>query len=258
MLIRTARRMHLLREHLRRITTDEMLRSASLGHGRLDYPAAEIYLRLGSREEFHRLHSCRKEPWTVRWIEQHLRTGEVLYDVGANIGTYSLVAAKAAPGARVVAFEPSPANFEALNANVSLNELGDQITSLPLALGDRPAVARIGAGTDPPGSSAPLNGPGVTTAAALIERLDDLVDRFRLPLPNHVKIDTDGQELAVIAGGAELLSAPTMRSIMVELDPDTEPEIVRRLGELGLHLDERFTGRDRLPGMPSYGLFLRQ
>src|SRR4051812_16333710 len=111
--------------HLHRVATDERIRSASVTYGRLDYEPAEIHLGLTSRDEFHRLRSCEKEPWTVRWIEEYLKPGQVLYDVGANVGAYTLVAAIAVPEARVLAFEPAPANFAALSGNLELNDVTD-------------------------------------------------------------------------------------------------------------------------------------
>src|SRR5919106_5118479 len=152
-LARTARRLRLLKAHLRRVATDERIRSAAVTYGRLDYSGAEIHLRLTSRPEFHRLSSCSKEPWTVRWIEDHLRPGEVMYDVGANVGAYTLLAAVAVPGARVVSFEPSPANFAALCANVELNEVAERVIAVPLALGDRPRSAALDRDAALPGSA---------------------------------------------------------------------------------------------------------
>src|ERR671932_123659 len=62
-------------------------------------------------EILSRLRPVAKEPWTVRWLERSLRDGDVLYDVGANVGAYSLIAA--ALGAQVVAIEPAYANYAA-------------------------------------------------------------------------------------------------------------------------------------------------
>src|SRR5688572_14716010 len=61
---------------------------------RLDYDRADIYLRVTSKVEGFRIHACAKEPFTIEWIHGQLRAGDVLYDIGANVGAYSLVAAK--------------------------------------------------------------------------------------------------------------------------------------------------------------------
>jgi FkbM family methyltransferase len=256
--VRTTRRLRNLARHLGRLADDERIRSAATAYGRLDYPKAAIHLRLTSPEEFYRLKSCSKEPWTVRWIEQYLKPDEVLYDVGANVGAYTLVAAVAVPGARVVAFEPGAANFAALCANLELNEVGERVIPVPLALGDHPRPAPLeGAGV--PGASPSLNGAteGERGMTVLVDRLDDVVDRFGFPPPDHLKLDVDGGELEVLAGAERLLGGGGVRSAMVELDRVRGPEVTERLCGLGFELAERSAGRDRPATAPSYGLFVR-
>src|SRR5215210_5569231 len=91
------------------------------GIAEVDYPGARIRIRADTEEIVHlRLRPAAKEPWTVEWIEQNLRDGDVLWDIGANVGVYSLIAAKVASGARVVAVEPGYATFASLCDNVLL------------------------------------------------------------------------------------------------------------------------------------------
>src|SRR6185503_20835907 len=62
---------------------------------RLDFAPSEILLYVtGEPERRWRAKSCAKEPWTVEWLLQDVRRGDVLYDIGANVGTFSLIAAK--------------------------------------------------------------------------------------------------------------------------------------------------------------------
>src|SRR5687768_1401308 len=84
------------------------LRERAQIRGRLDYEKANLELFVESPTELHaRLSSCAKEPETIAWLEQHLRDGDAFYDVGANVGAYSLVAAvNPREGVKVVAFEP--------------------------------------------------------------------------------------------------------------------------------------------------------
>lgn len=257
--MRTGRRLSNLIAHFRRVATDERIRSAAVSYGRLDYPTAEIHLRLTSRPEFHRLSSCEKEPWTVRWIEDYLKPGEVLYDVGANVGAYTLLAAVTTPGLRVVSFEPGPANFAALCANVELNAVSERVIAVPLALGDRPRSALLDRDGAVPGS-APRVVDGVPTQdatfAVLVDRLDDVVPRFDLPAPDHLKLDVEGTELEVLAGAERLLGSGGVRSAMVELDRRRGTEVADRLSSFGLELVEQASGRDRTT--PDYGLFARR
>src|SRR5207237_7374841 len=84
------------------------------------------------------------EPWTVRWIEQNLRAGDVFYDVGANVGAYALVAAALGTTAQVVAIEPASANYAALCDNIRLNGREDRIVPLPVALAEETRLQTLG------------------------------------------------------------------------------------------------------------------
>ena len=85
----------------------------------LDYPGAKILMEAETQQEMgYRIHSCQKEPWTVAMIER-MQPGDVLYDIGANVGAYTLVAA--ALHHRVVAIEPGYANYARLCQNPTMN-----------------------------------------------------------------------------------------------------------------------------------------
>jgi FkbM family methyltransferase len=98
----------------------------------LDYPAAQI--RISARAPKRR-DATTKEPFTVAWLERELQAGDVLYDLGANIGAYALIAACGTPGVRVVAFEPGAETFAVLCENIVLNGVERQITPVPIVLG---------------------------------------------------------------------------------------------------------------------------
>src|SRR5581483_11849042 len=101
----------------------------------LDYAAHRILLLASSAEIGVRLRSVEKEPFTVEWIEQSLRPGDVFYDIGANVGSYSLIAAKTTGNrARIYAFEPAPASFLDLTRNFEMNACAECVVSLPVAL----------------------------------------------------------------------------------------------------------------------------
>jgi FkbM family methyltransferase len=191
---------------------------------RMDYEAQPIMLRVSSSEVRLRLISVEKEPFTVDWIERFVRRGDVFYDIGANVGAYSLIAAKATGGdARVYAFEPSPSSFNELSRNVLLNECADSVVALPFALWSENETLSLTLNSAVPGAALHrlrhLTGTaGANTIKILGVRLDDLVERFGLPAPNHVKIDTDGHELEVLRGAERTLARQEWRSIIVELD----------------------------------------
>ena len=76
-----------------------------------------------------------KEPDTLAWIDSFFRPGDVIYDVGANIGQYALYAAKRfSKELKILAFEPEALNYAKLNKNIVLNDMVGTITPYCLAL----------------------------------------------------------------------------------------------------------------------------
>jgi FkbM family methyltransferase len=233
---------------------------------RLDYPDADIVLRVISKKERERLHSCAKEPFTIDWLHQWVRAGDVLYDIGANVGAYSLVAAKKpGGGARVFAFEPSYANVSSLCANIVLNGAADQITPLPFALSNANGMTVFGLRALEPGSARhtlgdveSTEGPTLYRQPVVTYRLDDLVERFGLPQPTHVKLDVDGGELGVLAGAARTLASPMLRSMLIEVSTVLSEEITALLAGHGLKLDAKVNVRNKAGEYRVwYGLFAR-
>lgn len=168
----------------------------------------------------------KKEPETLAWIDG-LSEGGTLWDIGANIGVYSLYAAKR--GLAVCAFEPSPMNFAVLAKNVAINKLG--VETLCVALGDRTGIAHFRMGDLRFGQAdaglwaneQPLR------VTALSYRLDDFADAFGLS-PDFMKIDIDGAEDRLLAGSQKVLRG--VRDLQIEC-PGTYETVARILSDLG-------------------------
>jgi len=229
----------------------------------LDYPGAAIRLRGEPGRTRKRALATRKEPFTVSWLES-LPKGAVLYDVGANVGAYSLIAALRPQGAlRVVSIEPGFASFAALCGNLVLNGTREAVVPLPVTLGDRDALGAFGysdlaAGAALHAGGIPATEPVAWTQPVLVQRLDGLVDRFGLPAPEHLKLDVDGAELAVLRGAGALLARPELGSVLVEVEAELAQEIEALLRGHGLAVAERYreagTGEGR---RAAYVLFRR-
>lgn len=224
------------------------LRAAIKHHAdvvRVDYPGKDLYVCVNSGVDVSRAACCAKEPATVRWLEEQVRG--VFYDIGANVGGYSLIAWAASGGrTRVVAFEPGFSTFPQLCRNVLLNGCQDSVTPLNVALSDHCGLEHFryssieagtasheGLGSDT-ATSAPSNGRTAFAQPMWVCTLDDAIQRFELPPPEHIKIDVDGHELAVLRGAQRALEGDTVRSIQVEVgaqDPDA--------GTIRAHLEPR-------------------
>lgn len=228
--------------------------------GRMDYESHDIYLHIDSLTEYEtRLHSCEKEPDTVEWIETLMKPGDTFYDIGANVGAYSLVAAKFFQGAvKVYAFEPAFLNFSQLCRNLFLNRCQEIVIPLSVALSDKTRIDNFNYHDLVPGGSLHTLGEAIDYKGERFEpvlkqpvlsyRTDDLIAQFNLRVPNHIKIDVDGIELSVLRGANQTLSNAALRSIVVELEEGkNEVQVSEFVFSKGFQLHAKH--RRRTPGM---------
>src|SRR5207302_6780598 len=116
-----------------------------------------------------------------------VHSGTVVLDVGANLGIYSLLAAKR--GARTFAIEPDPGNLPALHSHIEINGFAGQITVLEMAVTDAPRPVTLYRNPGNSGSSTLLgSGEGVTVAGRTIDSLN-------LPPIDVCKMDIEGAEM---------------------------------------------------------------
>jgi FkbM family methyltransferase len=193
-----------------------------------------------------------KEPETLDWLDEELRDGDVFFDVGANIGLYSLYAAKRRPSAQVIAFEPAYHNFARLCRNVALNGCANVLPcNVPLAESDRLDVFHT-SDTEAGSALNAFGGPSAFRAregATLVKQwalsvsLDQLVSQYDAPVPTLLKIDVDGIEEQILAGAESVLARPTLRGLLIEWNVGADGADVealeRRLAPLGLVLARR-------------------
>jgi FkbM family methyltransferase len=137
----------------------------------------------------------------VAMFQSCLRSGDVVYDIGAHMGYYALVAAVTVGGrGQVIAFEPHPFNLRQLRRHVRLSQC-DNLTVIEACVGDQPGTARftvnLGSGTNHLDPAGTLNVSVVT--------LDGLVEAGTIPLPQCIKIDVEGNEFAVLRGAQAVI-----------------------------------------------------
>ena len=168
----------------------------------------------GEYTEFRVRTLLTKEPETVAWISS-LSAGDVFWDIGANIGLYTVLAGLR--GMKVSAFEPSPTNFWLLNQNVSLNRLSN-VQCLPLALSGTTSLVPFQVDLTP--AAAGVNQIAVTSSMTVTQsyRADDLVLSRVVAAPQHLKIDVDGIELEILNGANSLLTGSSVKTVMCEVD----------------------------------------
>jgi FkbM family methyltransferase len=155
-----------------------------------------------------------KEPETLDWIDS-MPEQCVLWDVGANIGIYSLYAAQS-KSAKVFAFEPSIFNLELLARNIYANKLHEKICIVPLALSDKTNFSAMhmtstdmGGALSTFGENFGWDGKEINdnfTYSTMGLTMDDAVSHLKIPLPGYIKIDVDGLEHLILMGGQKVLA----------------------------------------------------
>ena len=181
------------------------------------------------------------EPFCSELFASLLKPGMRVYDIGANIGHYTLIAAReVGPGGRVEAFEPFPAHCADLAANVVLNGL-ENVTVHQLACGEDTGGGMLHTDAANSGghSFTPANlarrGPALRVGTTT---LDALARESRHHPPAHlIKMDTQGAEGAILRGGRE-----TLRLYRPTLVMEFWPYGLKRAGESPAQVLELLTG----------------
>jgi FkbM family methyltransferase len=146
-----------------------------------------------------------------------MREGDLLADVGANVGAYGLLAAKVT-GCDLIACEPAPDTFATLSDNVRLNQLEPLVELHNVAVGEEDGYVLLTRGGH--GLNHVLTS-GVGTKVA-ISRLDDLVRERPVAA---LKIDVEGYELRVLQGAPKVLADQSLKAVKVEING-----LIRRYG----------------------------
>ena len=204
------------------------------------------------------------EPDTLEWIDQSLTPGSILWDIGGNIGLYTMYASMK-PGVTIYAFEPSAFNFALLVEHVALNKKDAQVNPLCLALSDQTGVfplhlANLSVGRAGNALHEARNQDGAFQAVFRQSvpgmRGDDAVKLLNIPTPTHIKLDVDGIEGPILAGMPNILKS--VREVLVEVEGDNEIHFDDRIGKplQAAGLTELIEFRTK--GNPRNRLFIRQ
>lgn len=152
------------------------------------------------------------EPASMLALQRFLGPGGVMFDVGANVGVFTLAGARrVASTGHVYAFEPSSRERATLEKNVTVNNCGN-VTIIPAAAADRSGTGtlRVAAGqhrgqnTLAPTFAYPSVGVEREEVVRLVS-LDDLWRARTVRLPDVLKIDAEGSELQVLQGATAVL-----------------------------------------------------
>ncbi len=148
----------------------------------------------------------------MAFVAHVLRPGDLFADIGANAGSYTVIAAGVA-GARVIAVEPVPETLERLRANISLNSLDDHVRVEACALTDKAGTVSFTTDQDTVNHVASAN-----ETLRVIDVPAQTADAlFVKDVPRIVKIDVEGHEADLLRGAARMLSEPGVWALIIEV-----------------------------------------
>jgi FkbM family methyltransferase len=168
------------------------------------------------------------------------KPSEVVIDVGAHIGLYTLRAAReVGANGRVIAVEPDPQSFLILKDNIALNHL-DNVIAINAALSDSSGQKPFYAATDPSLSGFQLQPEARIRSVKTVRTmtLDELLLSLSINQVDWMKIDVEGAELKVLEGGRRFLENVKNLKIIVESSDSQAMEYLKNLGFRTEHLGE--------------------
>lgn len=181
------------------------------------------------------------EPETISWIDSFL-PGETFWDIGANIGFYTMYAAISG-ASEVFGFEPVYSNNFMVNKNIEINKLSGVAKSFNFAFGERTSVSHISLANSQFGTiavaSEQSSNPMVNRhdhdnhqQGILSFSIDNFREIFSLTAPNHMKIDVDGAELGILKGATNTLKDTKLKSLQVEMNVFFEKDCKEMLDQI--------------------------
>lgn len=198
--------------------TEFTVHGATFAYGKSDVGIAEFVLTNGDYEEE-----------TRKVVMQTLKPGDVFFDLGANIGYFTVLAAKrVGPTGRVFAFEPTPATRFYLERNAQGNGVSGVVAVEAFAISERQGTAYFEVGNQSECNSIATD---TRSAAETIEvktiGIDEYCEEKGVARVDMIKMDIEGQELKAIRS----MSATNQRNPQLQIIFEYNAEVVRRSGE---------------------------
>lgn len=165
-----------------------------------------------------------KEPETLSWIDNFKNNNKIVFwDIGANVGLYSIYCSIKKKNIKCYAFEPSFLNLFPLSKNISLNNLEPQIKIMQIPLHNKNKsyfnfyeTSKLEGGAL---SSFEFKKTGTYNKYSILGlRADYLIKNNFCKKPNYIKIDVDGNEYLILKGLGEYLKSNKLYEILVEID----------------------------------------
>ncbi len=171
-----------------------------------------------------------KEPETLKWIDDFKKDKKVIFwDIGSNIGLYSMYAALKHSNIEINSFEPSSSNLRVLSRNISINNLVNKININQFPLTDKnkgfqlmmESDFREGGALHSFGRDLDFEGKKINTKnnyKIYGFSIDYLINNLEFSIPNYIKIDVDGLEHVILEGAKKVLNNENLKSLLIEIN----------------------------------------
>ena len=171
-----------------------------------------------------------KEPETLEWIDTFDKSGDfIFWDIGANIGLYSIYNSLKHKKSQTISFEPSTSNLRVLSRNISINNLFDRIKifTVPLTKGENKFLImkegefQEGGALNSFGENFDFEGKKFLPKMNYQiygTNINYLIGNKILDIPDYIKIDVDGIEHLILEGGNKYLSNKKIKSLSIEIN----------------------------------------
>ena len=171
-----------------------------------------------------------KEPETLEWIDNfEKKENLVFWDIGANVGLYSIYNSLKNPKSTTIAFEPSSSNLRVLTRNISINNLEKNIKVVSMPLTNKKNIFQEmkegqfieGGAMNSFGENFDFEGKEFQTNMKynlLGTTMNYFIENSILEIPDYIKIDVDGIEHLILKGGDKFLNNQKVKSLLIEIN----------------------------------------
>jgi FkbM family methyltransferase len=196
-----------------------------------------------------------KEPETLDWIKSFKKNLKfIFWDIGANIGLYSIYTAINFPKSRIICFEPSTSNLNILSRNISLNNYDKKINIFQIGLTNinnkfftmKETTLEEGGALSSFGQNYNFEGKKINIKnkyKIFGTTIDNLIFNKILAIPDYIKIDVDGTEHIILDGAKKTLKMNKIKSILVEINENflsQKASVERILKNCGFYIKQKY------------------
>jgi len=176
-----------------------------------------------------------KETEVRKYLKDIMQDNDILFDIGANIGVFSVYAAKIHPKSTIFSFEPEYSNLNLLKNNVLANKVNEQVNIFSVGISDEAGISKLHLSSNESGAAVHTESKNnisttdegfkvVWNEGIMTTTLDEFC-RDQQIIPNCIKIDTDGNELKILKGATSTLQNRTMKNLIIEMPLHNEEHL---------------------------------